>query len=366
MKLIVLYLGRHGAGPMYSYEFCKALLKQIIKLLVILSSYCDNLSNWIQLEKEYANHLNLVIIPTYNSKREFILSSLNILRFYRIVKLINEFGSKHIFAPMVHPWHNIILSFISPQIQKIKVIHDASVHSGERNLFSLLLNWIDINISDKLVVLSNYSKIQLEEKVNKNKPIIVIPHAEFGGYNQFSENKSPKIIFNKIGFFGRINKYKGLNVLLEALPEIHQHLPHLELLIAGNGDCTEYEDYFNKYKSILELHIRWIEDEEVANLLKGIDLVVLPYIEASQSGVIPLAFALGKTVIATNVGGLPEQVPINTGYIIPPNCPEILADTIIDLYKNPDKIIEMGQNAHEYAKENLSWESSANKLLENL
>ena len=97
-------------------------------------------------------------------------------------------------------------------------------------------------------------------------------------------------------------------------------------------------------------------DEEVAKLLSSVDLIILPYIEASQSGVIPLAFALGKPVVVTNVGGLKEQVPDGCGLIIPPNNPKALSDAICELYNNPSKILDMGADARIYVSVNvLSW-----------
>ena len=360
MKFVVLYLGRLGAGPLYAYRFTKSLLENKVQILSIVSSYCSNLLMWKELAEEYKGSMTLMNIPTYNSKKEFIFSSLNIKQYIKLIDAIKEFGAEYVFTPMVHPWHNVILSFLPSNIKKIKVIHDTSVHKGERNAFSLLLNWWDIRVSDKLIVLTEYSKKQLENKTHKS--ITVIPHAEFGGYGKCKNNTNR--IHNRIGFFGRINKYKGLGVLLEAFSIVNKVKPRLRLMIAGNGDCSIYEDFFCRYQANLDLNIRWIKDNEVVDLLSNVDIVVLPYIEASQSGVIPLAFALGKTVIVTNVGGLPEQVPNYTGVIIPPNRSDILAQEIIKLYDDPNKILEFGINAQRFALENLSWESSAKKMLE--
>ena len=360
MKLVVLYLGRLGAGPLYAYKFTKSLLDANVQVLSIISSYSSNLAVWKELAEEYKDSLTLMDIPTYNSKKEFIFSSLNIKQYIKLIDAIKKFGAEYVFTPMVHPWHNVILPFLPSSIKKIKVIHDTSVHKGERNAFSLLLNWCDIRVSDKLIVLTEYSKKRLEHKTDN--PIFVIPHAEFNGYGSCKKNRE-KIQY-RIGFFGRINKYKGLDVLLEAFSIVYKQQPHLRLMIAGNGDCSMYKDYFNRYQSVLDLNIRWIEDNEVTDLLSDVDFVVLPYIEASQSGVIPLAFALGKTVIVTDVGGLPEQVPKETGIIIPANRSDILAQEILKLYDNPKRIIELGKNAQNYAKENLSWESSAKKIIE--
>ena len=114
----------------------------------------------------------------------------------------------------------------------------------------------------------------------------------------------------------------------------------------------------------MDLHIRWIEDDEVASLLVDVDILVVPYIEATQSGVIPLAYALSKPVIATCVGGIPEQVPSDCGVLVSPNDIKALEDAIMGFYSNPLKIKEMGNNALKYATEELSWSKSAQLLLD--
>lgn len=366
MKIVVLYLGKRGAGPMYSYEFTKALLQKDINILAFISSECENINLWKKLESIYCN-LNIEIVYTYNNVKQFIFNTFNVFNYFKIANKIKEYSPKYIFTPMVHPWHNIIISFLPSRIKRVKTIHDVKVHLGERNVFSNFLSWLDIKKSDILIVLSEHSKKQLNKRINKRKKIIVIPHANFSIYQQLdNKNNKSKTIYNRIGFIGRINKYKGLNVLFDAFKDIIKESPETRLLIAGNGNCSEYNETFSELKDSLDLEIRWIADNEMASFISTIDMVVLPYIEASQSGVIPLAFSLGKLVIATNVGGIPEQVPDNAGILLPPNNPSAIANAILKLYKNPNKILEMGHNANKYALENLTWEASARIFLEHI
>lgn len=363
MKITLLYLGRKGAGPVYSIELSKALLEKGCNLMAIVSSYADNIEDWRKLQKEYDFSLNE--IKTYNSKKEFLLNSMNVMQYYKVCKIINAFNPEFIISAMVHPWHNIIFSFLKKSIKRIKIIHDVIPHTGEDSLAYKLLNYADIHIADYWITLTNVSKEALLKKGIESNRIGIIPHANFSCYgsNVKNERDNDKI-YNKIAFFGRINKYKGVDVLLKAFASVKLRLPELKLLIAGNGDCSAYEAYFEEYADDLDLHIRWIEDDEVAPLLMDVDLLVIPYIEATQSGVIPLAYALGKPVIATCVGGIPEQVPSDCGVIISPNNTKALEDAIMDFYSNPVKIKEMGNNALKYATEELSWSKSAQLLME--
>lgn len=119
-------------------------------------------------------------------------------------------------------------------------------------------------------------------------------------------------------FFGRIDKYKGIANLCGA----YEHLPKkfkdkYHLVIAGNGAFSEEElDYINGDNYHIHSISRFIEDGEMNWMFKHCKVVVLPYIEASQSGVLPISYHFSKPVIVSNQPGLTENVcDKKTGYI---------------------------------------------------
>ena len=94
-------------------------------------------------------------------------------------------------------------------------------------------------------------------------------------------------------------------------------------------------------------------------------IIVLPYTEASQTGIIPIAYSFKKPVILTNVGGLPESVDDGkTGFVVPPRNEKALADAIIKLLKDVKLRKQMGENAYKKMKEELSWDVIAEKTIE--
>lgn len=101
--------------------------------------------------------------------------------------------------------------------------------------------------------------------------------------------------------------YKGLDLLLAAWRDIQQRQPQAELMIAGAGDLTPYAQQFASLTGIICTN-RWIDDAEIPRFFAAADAVVLPYREASQSGVTCQAYAAGLPIVATPVGGLVEQV----------------------------------------------------------
>lgn len=139
-------------------------------------------------------------------------------------------------------------------------------------------------------------------------------------------------------FFGFIRKYKGLDILLEAMADERIKDAGIELIVAG-----EYYDDANAYTQIVEqrqlknvhLFTDFIPNSEVRYYFSAADLVVQPYKTATQSGITQIAYSFEKPMVVTNVGGLAEVVPDGkVGYIAEPN-PTSIADAILKFYNAP-------------------------------
>jgi len=138
-------------------------------------------------------------------------------------------------------------------------------------------------------------------------------------------------------FFGFVRKYKGLQTLLAAMPRILGKVK-VRLLVVGEfyGD----EDMYRKQVSDLGLeqnvsiYSEYVPNEDVGTYFSACDVVVLPYVSATQSGIVQIAYQFDKPVIATDVGGLAEVVlDKKTGFIVPPENPNALADAVVRFYK---------------------------------
>jgi glycosyltransferase involved in cell wall biosynthesis len=114
-------------------------------------------------------------------------------------------------------------------------------------------------------------------------------------------------------FFGFIRKYKGLDLLLEAMSDERIRSSGIKLLIAGEfyEDRRIYDEMINNMalSSLLILKTDFIPDSEVRYYLSAADFVIQPYKNATQSGVTPLAYHFEKPMLVTNVGGLADLVP---------------------------------------------------------
>ena len=162
-------------------------------------------------------------------------------------------------------------------------------------------------------------------------------------------------------FFGIITKYKGLDLLLDAFSRLESGLPGIRLLIAGRVSqeyLNEFNTLINSYSSPKITAItRHVNEEEIELLFKASDVVVLPYTEASQSGVLFMSYAFGKPVIAPALGGFPSDIePSKTGLLFKPFSSESLAETIREYHENWNSD---SSYIREFAQRNYSWDSSA-------
>jgi glycosyltransferase involved in cell wall biosynthesis len=138
-------------------------------------------------------------------------------------------------------------------------------------------------------------------------------------------------------FFGFIRKYKGLDLLLEAMNDERIRNAGIKLLVAG-----EFYDKREEYDALIErlnispqllLRTDFISDSEVGYYLSAADFVIQPYRNATQSGVTPLAYHFEKPMLVTNVGGLPSLVPDKKVGIITEPDPHSIAGGILALYE---------------------------------
>ena len=167
-------------------------------------------------------------------------------------------------------------------------------------------------------------------------------------------------------FFGYVRRYKGLHVLLDAMPRILQKVK-LKLLVVG-----EFYDDEGKYRKQITdaglqndviVYSNYVPNEEVGVYFSASDVVVLPYLSATQSGIVQIAYQFDKPVIATDVGGLAEVV-LNerTGFIVQPNKPEEIAEAVVRFYRE-HREEECVTNVRE-EKKKYSWEEMVKAIEE--
>lgn len=361
MKITLVALGSRSAGPVYSFQMAQALSKQSnVELQVIISKEVDNMRSWNDLFQDDSN-VSFHKIDTYkHNTKSVIMSFLNPSKIRRLIKLINGFRPDVVYCPFGLMWSSFVFPFIK-NAKIITTLHDPHPYTHGYTLSQFLLANVGI-LGERYVtgriVLNNNDADFVEKKYNCK--VKVIPHAAYSFYLP-SDYKNKESISYKIAFMGRIDIYKGVDILVRAFGMLKTE--NVKLLIAGSGQIDDDTMSIIESCSSIELQNRYIANEEIPSLMEDVDMVVLPYTNATQSGVIPMAFAFGKTVIATNVGSLSEQVPEGTGILVNPDA-ESIASAIDMMYADEGRIINYSKNAKEYTDRELTWEHSADLLVD--
>lgn len=249
----------------------------------------------------------------------------------------------------------------------ISIIDNIIPH--EKRIGDRCLSKYFVKVVDGFVAMSK-SVLDDIESFDKKKPKIFCPHPL---YDNFGDAIPKEIAKQKLGlevslkyilFFGFIRDYKGLDLLLNAMPCILEKDKNIRLLVGGEF-YTDSKPYFeiikkNKLEEFVLMHNDFIPDEKVAEYFCAADIIVQPYKNATQSGVTQIAYHFNKPMIVTDVGGLAEIIPDNkVGYVVKPVVSEI-SDAVLKFYEQ-NKEMEFSQNAR-IKKEKYSWENMVNAI----
>jgi glycosyltransferase involved in cell wall biosynthesis len=222
-------------------------------------------------------------------------------------------------------------------IPSVALVHNALPH--ERHLFDAALSRYFLNACAGHVVMSDAVADDVRSLCGPSTAIEQIEHPV---YERFGDPMPRAAAREQLDlpaeapvllFFGFVREYKGLHVLLEALPQVLDAYPEARLVVAGEA----YDDP-ERYRSIIrregiEHAVTWndgyVPGEAVPAYFSAADLVVQPYVTATQSGVAQIAFHFETPMVVTDVGGLAEVVPDgDAGLVVPPEDPEALAEAI--------------------------------------
>jgi D-inositol-3-phosphate glycosyltransferase len=181
-------------------------------------------------------------------------------------------------------------------------------------------------------------------RVHPSAKFIKLPHGVFEIFGEPVPMPDARWMLNLppdvpvILFFGYIRKYKGLDILLRAVPKLLEHLPELRVIVAGEFYSNEAE-YLSLIATLgipernLLLATDYIPNDEVAKYFSAANVVVLPYRSATQSGIVPIAYQFDRPVIVTDVGGLRESVADGvSGLIAPEATPEAIVEQVLRFF----------------------------------
>jgi len=250
-------------------------------------------------------------------------------------------------------------------VKSILVVHEPEPHPNEPFFMTQFKNIglkKGITSADHIVTLTEHVKTVVANKYDlQTENISVIPHGIFEYYKADVPKNLPKK--NKpvtFLYFGRIEYYKGLDILLKSFKILERKGYNVNLEIWGSGSLEEYGELISEIEHI-NIENRWVSETEITRVFRSCHICVLPYRQASQSGIAGIAGRAGMPIVACPAKGLKEQLEDYGAEISADFTPDTLAESMMTMINNPGYYKSMSKKSLDYAN-SLSWERIASKF----
>lgn len=358
-SILVLHWGQTGAGPDFTWQITRELAaKDKPTVFASVNANADNFNRYSDVLGEE----HIWDVTTYRTRREVVTGLPRLFRTaLHIRKLIQKYEISTVVSPMESIYQSLALYIWLPRkIRYVSLIHDAQNHPGDEHLIKRIGHWFELKRADQIATLSNYVSQQLRDIGISPKRVVTSRHPVMG--DEIADRpKSQPIAPITIGFFGRLIEYKGLRLFCEVAELLNKKHPGKFVFeVYGDGPLGYLAE---EYPQSVKWHIGWISPEEVTSVIDGLDVLLMPYLEASQSGVFNQALGRGIPVVATPVGGLIEQVDAGENGLLADSCNvEHIADAVEQLVDS-GKYEQYSANALFHAKTDFTWERLTNVLV---
>ena len=275
------------------------------------------------------------------------INSINPFNWLKVARQIKKENPSYVvfryWLPFMGPCLGTIAKYVKrgTNIKTIAILDNIIPH--EKRLGDRTLTNYFVKQCDGFIAMSQSVLTDLKQFTNsKNMTISPLPINDNFGEKLDKSVALKYLNLNAIDkhllFFGFIRKYKGLDLLLEAMADVRIKQLNVKLIVAGEyyDDPSPYNEIIKKngLENTIILKTDYISSEEVRYYFCAVDMVVQPYRTATQSAVTQIAYHFEKPMLVTNVGGLSEIVPHNkVGYVTEVNAQSV-ADAIVDFYSN--------------------------------
>jgi glycosyltransferase involved in cell wall biosynthesis len=279
-----------------------------LDLALVAKSQGRNINLIIKSDNELMERLTLELQPNeitiLNFKKSILFALMNLIRNGELI--FSKIDKKLIpNEPMVIPMPGIFEYKIPKRIkEKYSIfifIHDPARHRGDFLPRNFMIKNLYLK-SQHVIYFSNYTRMELNKRYgNRNKPSFVLSHPIPSLVERITNVRESEKKY--LLLIGRNKKYQNFQRIVDFWIKNEVEFPDLSLLIAGKNVSR----YANLDRRIFT-EDRWLSEIEFGELMLGAEVVVLPYLEASQSGPASLAIGMGKKTIYSRIGGLPEQL----------------------------------------------------------
>lgn len=325
-----------------------------------LDERCDIIpANEYRGMEKYANMINLNDWYIANNPDNSILHAISLAS--KICKFYKKGNFTFLHSVTACKTATMNLPFYACLKNKLYTLHDPIPHKKQKLFDDIVRSRLMLRSFKNLLLLSDSLLDPFCERyghARKNIYFSRLSVYDFLRYYPQEPNQYGKYIL----FFGRIDEYKGVDILIKAFQVCQASKKGIKLIVAGKGPLNDMPD--NIYDNVIIMN-RYIPNEELANLIRNCKFVVLPYRTATQSGCVMSAFAFNKPILATKVGDIPNEVVDGvTGALCEPNNIKSLSKAIDNLCKADLTIIEKNIKKRFSSESVYSWSAIAKGLVE--
>jgi glycosyltransferase involved in cell wall biosynthesis len=299
-------------------------------------------------------------LPVNKGFKNLIWNTILLFPYYLFIVIFGiirkKYSSVIVFGP--HNWDFLFLRIFKIFNKRAYyIVHDGIMHKGEATFYHQWFLTRSMKNASHLIFLSENVHTMVKVKLGIDKSYIVIPHGIIRYTNEiqlFPLKDKPVFLF-----IGRISYYKGINLLIEALPYLDFDKIG-EIIIAGKFDDSLKITLPENNPKILIIK-KWLSIDEFDDLINKSDFLLMPYLEASQSGIASVSIGYLKPAIVSRVGAMEEQFTPGSAYFIDNLNPKALAELMLNAIEQKDKYQNIQKNLQKRSEE-LSWDTLANKL----
>ncbi|MEO3472527.1 glycosyltransferase [Roseomonas sp. CAU 1739] len=357
MRLLLWYWGRRGAGGQQTLALASALARRSdVAVALSLSAQSD------LIEEVRSLGLPVDVVDTYRSAAGFATGFLRVPSLARrLRRQARAFQADAVVSVMTHLWTPLVAPGLKQAgLRFVPMVHDADPHPGDAGL---LWEWRltrELDAAESAIAFSD----NVAAGIHRRRPGLPVHRMTLGAALSGAPDTAARPAGSGLRFVnpGRLRAYKGLDLLRDAWRLFQPRFPTARLLVAGEGDAEALAPGLSALPGV-EVRAAWLAEPELARLIAEADVVVLPYREASQSGVAPIAHGFGVPVVATPVGGLTEQLRDGVdGVLAKAVTAEAFAEAMAMLC-DPTRRAALAEGACETGRRLNDWDAMAGQLL---
>lgn len=360
-RWLVIHWGSRGGGPAFAKEMLAGMLANAdVETFVSYSEYSDtatDVENMLPSRRRFT-------LKTYRSATGLVLGVPRLLiSSLRLRRWITANQITTVYGPMFSLWQSVALPLWLPRgVTYISSVHDATEHPGDEHVAKRICYAIERRYSTATATYSSAVNTQFT-RLHPAERTIALRHGATRSASTPRALPAPSVERQAL-FFGRVLDYKGIDIFVDAIVALRARGVNVRGSVWGSAPHPEQlEPLRARGGDAISWNVEWVDEAQMNDVFTTADIVLLPYKEASQSGVLAQAAGFGVPAVTTPVGGLIEQAQEYGNAVIATSVnAESVADAAFLLLTDHTEYASRSSAGIEAASSKFSWDAQAAEL----